>query len=1800
MILTITLMALLAIIAFAILPIPKIPPSFYTTVAILGLRTVCALISISWQFFDFMHGVGTMIFDLHSIVCRDVTSVMSRYNKMNSRDSAIIYTIIALFFGVMPSFFRAVVALYTCFIISAVRVHFSGIAHAKRYVYEYANPKTNKRRNWKVLRAAYPEIFRSAYLNHTLNHRFDIGEYEKFVFQAGPGDWFDPINRFFREGSLDIADMLKTIPALSGGIKNFLVKLPGTYTTLDKIVEQETGLRLHNYVLLAVCAAYIKRNGGWDANAPKVILARAYVGYCAAHLAMSFCRGADLSTFTVFLFTVCAQGIARDYHGRGTESLDRTEFEFMSGRLYDEMASFAKTDVFWIIKCVLRLAFALGAIYFGIRSGKSWETVVGSSGFATNIKSIAGLRGQAIINECMSMYDRLYTSYTTGSLSAFFDIDDSDSELYWRYKWFMDADITKLDSGIPNMAGDGMFHYHEFLKFGDDLRRDIRERANIELKQLSARSAWKNKATQVDARHTEVSHKLDSLGMHAAPYAVLVAGKSGVGKSLLTSIFRKACCTALNLPTDNTYTYIVNDLMKHWDGFCNHMHTLLWDDASAVKLESGDPLFLGSWLNVIGNNPYVPAAADLANKGRFRANFKLAFVTSNTVDLQAGMVMNAPEAVMRRFRTVIIPSLREGSVGPNGGIRDLVHDDPRNTAEMDHWTFRIMRPSLHGNAVRRDQYHMSNGETGSIVYNGIVYNVLRDGCNLVEVCKFLHDDAVVHFTGQDKVLKAADGVKDGIFDPDTGILTFQSGNLGRRVTNNAVLACLAVLAVNFPYDQAAAFIFNFITGISFKWMLSFVLFTGAFWFDVSSRINFDTYVSMVYRVYWYQTMIVRFVRFFCVTTVPSFFTELRMGRWIVFGTRLHSIETLASLAMRISSLHALDFRGHVIRLLTPRNIAVLGSFAAILMCLKYTTEWLFQAGGDHFDTAPKAVWNSHNAPRDYSSASQSVADPAAVVNKVARNVRWFILEKEGVKPLAGVFVELCVVGSFNLCVTNYHYYDTIGKGKSIMRIPYSGIAGEKGGFISSTCQIEVDEADTKRTYVMPGRDLLFFVYQSKHSPDISKYVAGPNHRSSAKSPMYMISRRNNDADPVISVSPHSAYTESSFSCKKALDRGGGVTSFPCIGQFRGNFDKGSTPGDCGSPYLQTDGNAISIVGIHAAFDPSSGVSVAVALNTADIDAAKVHFLSPPEFASGNVGAAAWESLKAFDHDCGMFPPAPRPVVNRLSDRSVFRQHNNPDDDITGTIDVVGSINASSVPPKTKVRHNPHASVLTNGTGFPGGGKVPPSQLKGDRLYRAKRYFIKNIAAIRDTFSPSEVANAVVLYIVDWTAKLYYSDTSEVRPLSVDESINGVKIGHLAKYMPAIDLSTSGGFGNEGPKRNFVVCNEPGKIRFADPIMRQVDSIDNAIRSGNRPNPEDVMFNSHFKDEPISPEKENMAKLRVINAGPLGFLIAFRKYILPIIAYIASNRLAFESCPSTVVQSYEWTLLRYSFTGEHIGEEANRMYIDGDYKGWDASLQKCLVMCFFRVAYHIAKQSGNYTEVDLRAIAGLSLIVCESYINFFGDVIMMSCFQPSGQPATAQTNGVINSVLFRYVWIKVGLDPLKFRHNVRILVYGDDNVGSVTHDYASVFNKRVVAEVLEPHGIYYTNADKTANITDFTPLANIDFLKRKWVWSEELDAYLAPLSVSTLGNMCSIYRSGGIKNSDFDQIVSTLRSLCEESFFHGPLVHDKVVTTVRSVIQSINPLYDFVVKTYREKVDDFTQDSVHFRKEGDRILTALSH
>jgi hypothetical protein len=640
--------------------------------------------------------------------------------------------------------------------------------------------------------------------------------------------------------------------------------------------------------------------------------------------------------------------------------------------------------------------------------------------------------------------------------------------------------------------------------------------------------------------------------------------------------------------------------------------------------------------------------------------------------------------------------------------------------------------------------------------------------------------------------------------------------------------------------------------------------------------------------------------------------------------------------------------------------------------------------------------------------------------------------------------------------------------------------------------------------------------------------------------------------------------------------------------FETKFSRETLKGECGLPYIYKQGNQIAILGIHRYIIKTSKISGCVKVSEQGIleACARVRI---------NMGITDADEVVMEDFE-----------TNDVSDRvlhgkSVLLQYGeHTPDPITGTLDIRGSLPTSKGLLRSAVKEHPYKDALLSATGLQEGNKQPPdfSSTKTGVFYTIKRHFLKAVANIKYNMPVGLVMECVKGYYEDAMARLYHTDMSEVYPLSLDEAINGTSVDsrpHLSKYMGPIDMSTSTGHPYNKPKNTMFLVEEVDgskKWRMGTKIQEQYERVKQYVYASKIPPEDDVMFDANMKDEPIKPEKNAAHKIRIILGSPVGFLILFRQLFLPIMAFMGANRLAFETCVFTVCQSYEWTLHK-----RYIDSDGDVELVDGDFKGWDSSLQKLLVYCFFWVARRIARSTGRYSDEELLAMQIMAIVILDSKINFFGDVIYMDCFMPSGQPATAQTNSVGVSVLFRMAWVKAGGDIKSFRHYVRLLTYGDDNWGSIRRDCPIRYNRMTIAEDLALYGITLTSADKASTLTEYSDKDSIDFLKRSWVWNEEANAYMAPLTLDTLGGMCTTIKVSK-DVSMHDVVISKINSLVFESFEHGRDFYERIRSScVCFVTNELGDSIEF--PTYDERLEEFQGKSLWFRTKEPEILAYLS-
>lgn len=135
---------------------------------------------------------------------------------------------------------------------------------------------------------------------------------------------------------------------------------------------------------------------------------------------------------------------------------------------------------------------------------------------------------------------------------------------------------------------------------------------------------------------------------------------------------------------------------------------------------------------------------------------------------------------------------------------------------------------------------------------------------------------------------------------------------------------------------------------------------------------------------------------------------------------------------------------------------------------------------------------------------------------------------------------------------------------------------------------------------------------------------------------------------------------------------------------------------------------------------------------------------------------------------------------------------------------------------------------------------------------------------------------------------------------------------------------------------------------------------------------------------------------------------------------------------------------------------------------------------------------------------------------------------------------------RYVFIrlsrKAGYKDAYFKQFVSLYTYGDDNIMGVSPE-ADWFNHTSIQKELAEIGVEYTMADKEAESKPFIHISECSFLKRRWVWNEEIGDWLAPLEEESIHKSLTTWIPSGTIDS-YAQTVAVVQSANSEYFFYG--------------------------------------------------------
>lgn len=175
------------------------------------------------------------------------------------------------------------------------------------------------------------------------------------------------------------------------------------------------------------------------------------------------------------------------------------------------------------------------------------------------------------------------------------------------------------------------------------------------------------------------------------PFAVLICGNSGVGKSTVRDLMFQHYAKVKGLPSGDEFCYTRNPIAKFWDGFKTSQWGIILDDVGFMhpnKAPMGDPSCM-EFIQIINPTPFVPDQADLADKGKIPMRCKFVAATTNVEDMNAHYYFATPSAAQRRFPYIIWPKPRPEFIG-EGGTLDSTKVETMS-GYPDYWTFTIKK-----------------------------------------------------------------------------------------------------------------------------------------------------------------------------------------------------------------------------------------------------------------------------------------------------------------------------------------------------------------------------------------------------------------------------------------------------------------------------------------------------------------------------------------------------------------------------------------------------------------------------------------------------------------------------------------------------------------------------------------------------------------------------------------------------------------------------------------------------------------------------------------------------------------------------------------------------------------------------------------------------------------------------------------------------------------------------------------------------------------------------------------------------
>ncbi len=1268
-----------------------------------------------------------------------------------------------------------------------------------------------------------------------------------------------------------------------------------------------------------------------------------------------------------------------------------------------------------------------------------------------------------------------------------------------------------------------------------------------------------------------------------APFAVLLAGDSSIGKSSLTKILYYHYAKLFDLPSDPEFKYTRLGSEKHWTNFATYAWCIQMDDIAFLKPNSGEPdPTLMEMLSVNNNVPFTPEQASLEDKGRTPVRAEFLIATTNTEHLNLGAYFSCPYAVARRFPCVIVPKVKP-EYSTNGELDSSKIPSTPEGEYPDLWTFTIKKPIKGGDGKTSHPHSLLEIEKFDNIYDLIRWfsqQALRhadvqrrviesdDAMPSIEVCKVCYIPMNRCYCVRDEAFRQQRIRQANALLQSRGVV--QSGSSFELGSCYTSLKNVVTKFDNSCRDLGWSIKCNYSKIVCLDCQRGYAHYCSYLNTDCEGEL--DTYdakaiddelINNVNAITRFKLWVVKQIFWICTfplfltlvewyypinwkyCIMKKFFAKDHHAHVLLFRMMAHRVERSLNIPLFITKFVLLS--GSLLLLLKTYNWFCPGvqkeekedceGFKEVEVTVKtykvlsgVNEQGLTESIGA--TPEPEVLPNKPYYFHDPYVVSDIDVNPCAMatthqelVKRIEGNLAKFEMSLEP-RGTPGRHKKINAALNVGGCVWMVNYHSLPGT-----RFYLDVILGPVNSSVTpNLCKILVT---TSMMICYPEYDLAFIeVKNIVPKKKMVDYFVSSQFRASLDATM--VSR---EKDGTI-VKRDIKAVRAEYTHMTELDL--------TLHVWRGKTTEPTKKGDCGSVLVSKSGVS-AILGIHLFGEDDQVGSIFVPREVVQ--------KALDSFTSGSVQSG--EVQKST--------PSVQKNLLPVHHKSPLRFTEG------GTAVVYGTLDGFRATHKSRVEPSLLAPYLEK-HGYAKKFDKPP--MNWQPWYTA----LSNMTRPVTELDQNVLTEVTISFIQDILGSL---DKKSMDKLMVYDNCTAINGAPGVQYVDKINRNTSASYPYNTSKRKFMFQlpederRSPDDVEVCQEVMDRVDEMVSYYHNGTLCHP---IFQGNLKDEPKPPGKMT----RTMFGSGLAATIVCRKYMLSFIKCVQENTFIFEAGPGTVAQSLEWERMR-----EYLAQHPLDRIVAGDYTAYDQRMSSVIILKAFEIIERVCAASGNFTENDLRVIRGVGYDTAFPTINFNGDLLTFYGTNPSGHSLTVIINSLVNSLYMRYAYAILGGSPCTFKRDVALMTYGDDNIMSVSPK-CDFFNHTAIQEVLAKVDIPYTMAEKGAESRPFITLDEASFLKRTWRWDPDVNAYLAPLEHKSIEKMLTS-RVASKTISPPAQAIAVIGSAIREYFFYGKKTFESRSLVLKEVVKEAE-LEAYVESstfpTWDELYEQFWSNSLH--------------